>query len=352
MPTLSSIGTAVPKCRYTQEEILELVSPIYRSLLKQPGGGAELFRNARVRDRYFIRPFPEVLRFESFEWRNRLFLSDGLPLAASAVRNCLEGAGLAPHQVDALFFVSTTGFTVPGLDTYLIETLGFREDTRRFPLFGWGCNGGVAGLAAAADFTRAHPRSRALLVNLETCSLAYQASDVTPKALISAAIFNDGAASALVEGDEAGPTRTRAPKILHSQSRFFSDTSRLMGWEQVATGLQVILSPKIPELAGREAKGFIAALLADEGLSPTDVSLLASHTGGAKILEALEESLNPKPEALAASWETLKKFGNMSSASVLFVLKEIEGRRPAPGSLGVALSFGPGFASEGLLLRW
>jgi alkylresorcinol/alkylpyrone synthase len=353
MPRVIAVGTALPENRYRQEEVRNIFGAPFLRNGRDPSAIESVFHNALVEERYFVRPIEEILRLGPLAERNRIFGEDGCRLAEKAARACLEKARADPRQIDALVFVSTTGFVVPSLDVLLAERLKCAASIRRLPVFGWGCTGGVSGLAQAYALTKAEPKARVLVVALELCSLAYQERDVTPKALIASAIFNDGAAAVLVEGDEAaGRGAPSGPKILAARSHLFPETTDLMGWEQVATGLQVILSPRIPELVLTEARGFVQAVLGDRRVRLGDMPQILSHTGGAKVLSALQEALSLNRSQLEISWGILRRYGNMSSVSVLLSLEEALRRGYPEGSNSLMLAFGPGFSAEGLLLQW
>ena len=349
MPRVISVGTALPEWHYRQAEVAEVLRKVYRPLFEKNPELIRVFENSRVEDRYFVRPFEELMQLGTFVERNKIFAEAGYRLAERAVQECLAAAQLDPGAISGIVFVSTTGFSVPSLETTLINRLGFHPATRRWPIFGWGCTGGVAGLAQACAQTRADPRQRILLVAVELCSLAYQARDLTQKALIASAIFNDGAAAVLVAGDEATQPQSDGPQILAAKSHLYPATQEVMGWEQVETGLQVVLSPRIPELVRDDARRFLASLTAEAGKTIADLNGVLSHTGGARILQALEEVLGLE---LKLSWETLRKFGNLSSASILFTLKAAMQNRLPAKELGALVAFGPGFSAEGLLVQW
>lgn len=348
---IAAIGTATAPHRYAQDALLARLLAAYNFDIESPAQAQAIFQHALVDDRYLVCTLEELLTEKTFPERNHLFFDKGLPLAEQAILRCLAQTDAAPADIDNIIFVSTTGFVVPSLDAYLIERLGCPATTRRYPIFGWGCTGGLAGLRLASALAETHPRARTLLVNLELCSLAFQPNDRSVKALIGNAIFNDGATATLIEGKDIATQRT-SPKIVGSRSFLFPDTKDLMGWEHIDSGLQVILSPTIPALANIHAAPFVAALLADCGKHGDDLQLFLFHPGGAKVLSALATALAIPPPRMAYSWRTLKRFGNMSSCSVFFVLQEALAHTPPAGSLGLMLAFGPGFSAEGIVLQW
>lgn len=320
----------------------------------------EVAAHAGVETRYFVRPLNELMQLGSFAERNAIFARDGLALAVRAVTRCLHNADVTPADIAGVIFVSSTGFAVPSLDVALLQQMQFPANTRRWPVFGWGCFGGVAALQLAFDYTRAHPTQRILICCVELCSLAFQSRDLGKKAMIANSIFNDGAAAALVEGasvarqnlsgvSPASDLYLRAPRIVATHSHLFPATTHLMGWEQRDTGFQVILSPDIPDVVLREGAAFLDALLRNAAIERAAVRSLLVHPGGAKVLRALEESVGATADVAPFSWQVLAQFGNMSSCSILFVLEKFLAAERMSGAHAV-LAFGPGFSAEGIVL--
>jgi alkylresorcinol/alkylpyrone synthase len=262
----------------------------------------------------------------------------------------LARAGLKPSDLDAIFFVSITGVASPSIDARLVNRLGLAPRIRRTPIFGLGCVAGAAGLARAADYVRAYPAQTALLVSVELCSLTIQRDDLSVANLISCGLFGDGAAAVIVTGAERG---LAGPRIVATRSVFYPGTEDVMGWNISEKGFRILLSPEVPEMARKHLGRDTDEFLASEGIERSDIGCWLLHTGGPKVLEAMEEALNLHGGELSVSWECLRKAGNLSSASVLQVLEEtMERHRPAPGTWGLLAAMGPGFCSELVLLRW
>ncbi len=225
-----------------------------------------------------------------------------------------------------------------------------RADVRRTPLFGLGCVGGAAGLARASDVLRGFPDERAVLLAVELCSLTLQRDDASVANVIASGLFGDGAAAVLLEG---GAVASRGPRIVGTRSVFYPDTERIMGWDFVDGGFKVVLSPKVPALVRDRVRHDVDAFLGAHGLERRAIRHFVVHTGGPKVLEAFEEALELPRAALERSWRSLREVGNLSSASVLFVLGELlEADEARPGDYGLLLAMGPGFCSELVLLRW
>jgi alkylresorcinol/alkylpyrone synthase len=218
--------------------------------------------------------------------------------------------------------------------------------------------GGALGLTRAADYVLAYPGHVAALLAVEICSLTIQRNDLSTANLISTGLFGDGAAAVIVAGAErsADPARAGAPAgphIVGCRSIFYPDSEDVMGWDISQEGFRIVLSPRLPEIIKRHLAGDVDAFLRSFGLARADIGNWLIHTGGPRVLEAIQSALGLCDHELDRSWECLRRCGNLSSASVLLVLEDtIMQYRPAPGTLGVLLAMGPGFCSEMILVRW
>jgi alkylresorcinol/alkylpyrone synthase len=220
------------------------------------------------------------------------------------------------------------------------------------PLFGLGCMAGVAGVARAAEYLRAYPGEAALLLSVELCSLTVQTGDASAANLIATGLFGDGAAAVLLVGAEHRLARRATPRVEDSRAAFFPDTERVMGWDVVDEGFRVVLGREVPELARAGVPGLVDDLLGRHGLEREDIATWIVHPGGPAVMSALAEGLGIGREALLETERSLAEVGNLSSASVLFLLDER--RRPVrpPGTLSVMIAMGPAFSAEAVLLSW
>jgi alkylresorcinol/alkylpyrone synthase len=249
-----------------------------------------------------------------------------------------------------MFFVSVTGVASPSIDARLMNKMGLPLSMKRIPIFGLGCVAGAAGIARAADYVRGFPDQVAVLLSVELCSLTLQRDDMSIANLISSALFGDGAAAVVVAGADVPAT---GPRIIDTQSTFYPDTEDVMGWAISEKGFRIVLSPEVPDVVRKYLRRDVDAFLARHGLTRADIGCWVLHTGGPKILQATEETLEAPDGAIAASWDMLRKTGNLSSASVLVVLEEIMNhRRPPEGTWSVLAAMGPAFCSELVLLKW
>ncbi len=346
MATVSFLGlaSAVPANCHAQLDIYEqFVVPRlgqYR-LVRAAFVGAEIeYRHSVLPDGHFYDSE------QSTEARNRAYMEHARLLGAEAVRRCLADARLAAAEVDEFIVVSCTGQDTPGLDLLLAADLGMRYDLRRASILAMGCYAALPGLLRAADAVRARPGTRALLLCLELCTLHFQ-DDLSIDNLVSIALFADGAAAALL-GEGAG-----SPRLLAHETFCDYQTLDHMAFHLTDHGFQMRLSAEVPDVLREQAGLVVDRLLQPGGLERRDVRFWAIHPGGSRILDYLQPALGLEEQDLRFSREVLRRYGNMSSPTVLFVLEEI--RRcghPQPGDYGVLMAFGPGLTVEGCLVQW
>jgi alkylresorcinol/alkylpyrone synthase len=309
-----------------------------------------LHRNVLVGGRHLALPLPEYEQLTTWGKANDAWIRVAQEVGGAAVLDALGRAGLTPADVDSLIFVTVTGVATPSIDARLMNRLGLPPRVKRMPIFGLGCVAGAAGISRAADYVRAYPDQVAVLLSVELCSLTLQEEDLSIPNLIASGLFGDGAAAAVVVGDERPAD---GPRILATRSIFYPDSERVMGWDISESGFRIVLSADVPQVAREFLRGDVDAFLADQGLSRGDIASWVCHPGGPKVLEAMQESLELPAGALDVTWKSLREVGNLSSTSVLMVLRDtLDEHRPAPGSYGMLLAMGPGFCSELVLLQW
>lgn len=354
MPQLLAVRGALPVHRYPQAQLTEAfadlvgIDPRRRRLLQRVHG------NAGVRFRHLALPLEDYAGLEDFGASNNAFISVATELGASAVEAALKDAGIGPEEVDLIIAVSTTGLAAPSLDARIATAVGLRSDVTRMPLVGLGCVAGAAGIARVKDHLAGHPDQVGVLVSMELCSLTVQRDDVSTPNLIATGLFGDGAGAVVMAGDERRlPAAGRpGPSVVASSSRLYPDTERAMGWDVGASGLRIVLGSEIPDLVRNEVGGDVDRFLAGQGLTRDDISWYVAHPGGPKVLLAMQEALGLDRHQLGVTWDLLARMGNLSSASVLLVLAEtLAEHRPEPGSYGLMLALGPGFALELMLLQ-
>ena len=303
-----------------------------------------------VDTRHLALPIEAYYDLKTWGKANNHWIEVAQDIGQKALCCALARAGFAASDLGALFFVSITGISSPSIDARLINRMGLPLNIKRIPIFGLGCVGGAAAISRAADYVRAYPREVAAVVAVELCSLTLQQEDVSIANVISSALFGDGAAAVLVAGADRG---SGGPQILANRSVFYPHSEHVMGWDISEKGFRIVLSREVPEVVEEHLAADVDAFLGDRGLSRSDIGAWVLHTGGPRVLEATAAALELEEGALSASWDCLRRTGNLSSASVLVVLEEfMMRRRPPAGTYGLLAAMGPGFCSEFVLLRW
>jgi len=349
-PHILSAAAALPENYADQETLLAAFRSHWGRKHFNLDRLEQLHRAVRVGGRHLALPLEEYAELDSFARRNDAWIAAAVDIGEKALKDALLRADLRPQDVDHLYFVTVTGLATPSIDARLVNRMGLRADVKRVPLFGLGCVAGAAGLSRASDAVRAFPGQVAALVAVELCSLTLQREDLSVANIIASGLFGDGAAAVLVGG---GDRPARGPRVLATRSVFYPGTERVMGWDIVDSGFKVVLSPQVPQLVRERVRGDVDAFLAANGVSRGEVRHWICHSGGPRVLEAFEEALELPRAALRRTWESLQEVGNLSSASVLFVLRDLlDSDEARPGDLGLLIAMGPGFCSELVLLRW
>ena len=307
-----------------------------------------------VRSRRLALPLDRYARLESFTEANDVWIDEGLRLSEQAAKAALDEARIAPEDVDVIMVVSVTGIAAPSLDARLVSRLGLRRDVARIPVFGWGCVGGASGIARMHDLLGDRNRV-GLLICVELCSLTVQRDDTSLPNLIASGLFGDGVAAVILTADQLDDETPVAtlPGVVDSQARIYPDSEDVLGWEIGNFGFRIVLSESLSNVVRDHLGEEVDTLLARNGLVRDDVSTWISHTGGPKVIDAVQEALVLPPDALCHTRESLADVGNLSSASVIDVLRRtVQDGKPRKGEFGVLMAMGPGFSSECVLLSW
>ena len=343
LPRLEGLATATPPHRIGQDVVRDSADRLFNARQADLTRLMPIYDNAGIAFRHSCVPLEWYMEPHSWVERSRLFVENGVALLCEAARKCLAEAGLEAADVDAVVAVSTTGIATPSLDALVIEKLGLRRDVRRLPIFGLGCAGGVIGLARAVDLARVMPGARVLYLVVELCALTFRYGDNRRSNVVASALFGDGAAAALIS------TKAEGAAFGAAAEHTWANSLDIMGWEVQEDGLGVLFSRDIPSLVRGQLRPVLERFLESQGMEPGDLAGSICHPGGAKVIDALEEAFGLAPGAMTAARGVLRDYGNMSAATVLFVLE----RTLHEGAKGHYLmsALGPGFTAGFQLLE-
>lgn len=308
----------------------------------------KLFQNAGVDKRYSIMDPEDVFLKTSFEEKNDIYTRESIKLAENVLTKALDKANLNPKDLDYIITVSCTGIMIPSLDAYLINSLGLRQDVVRLPVTEMGCAAGVSGIIYAKNFLKANPNKRAAVIAVEAPTATFQLDDYSMVNVVSSAIFGDGAAAVILSSHET----EEGPEIIDEAMYHFYDAEHMMGFKLRNTGLQMVLDKSVPETISNHFPNIVHPFLERNNKTIEDVDHLIFHPGGKKIVQTVEELFGSLGKNIDDTKEVLKLYGNMSSATVLYVLERFMDRGVKKGDTGLMLSFGPGFSAQRTLLQW
>ncbi|WP_299064349.1 type III polyketide synthase [uncultured Polaribacter sp.] len=308
----------------------------------------KLFEGAAVDKRYSIMDPEEVFTATSFEEKNNIYAREVVQLAEKSLKKSLDKAKLKPTDIDYIITVSCTGIMIPSVDAYLINSLGMKQDIVRLPVTEMGCAAGVSGIIYAKNFLKSNPNKRAAVIAVEAPTATFQLEDYSMTNIVSAAIFGDGASAVILSSFEDD----KGPAIIDEAMYHFYDATNMMGFKLVNSGLQMILDKEVPQKISDHFPAIIHPFLEKNNLTIKDIDHLIFHPGGKKIVQTVEALFGVLGKNIDDTKEVLRLYGNMSSATVLYVLERFMDRNPEKGERGIMLSFGPGFSAQRILLQW
>jgi alkylresorcinol/alkylpyrone synthase len=346
LPRLVAIATAVPPHRLDQSNVVARVeqlfgrAPDFERLIP-------VYANSGIDCRYSVVPFEWFDEPHGWTDRNRAYLTGALDLIEAAAGRALDRAGIGLGEIGGIVAVSTTGIATPTLDALLVERLGLPPQVERLPIFGLGCAGGAIGLARAASLAASMPDKTVLFVVVELCTLQFRRDDLARSNIVATALFGDGAAAAVLRCGAVGPA------ILAHGEHTWPRSLDIMGWDVAEDGLRAIFSRDIPRLVTTELGPVLRDFLTRHALSLGDVERFVCHPGGPKVIDAYESVFGPSFAGVVEARRSLRDYGNMSAASVLFVLEQmLDAARAAGEDWGRALltALGPGFSAGFVVL--
>ena len=308
----------------------------------------KIFEGAAVDKRYSIMDPEEVFTATSFEEKNNIYVREVKKLGASVLKKALAESQWEPETLDYIITVSCTGIMIPSLDAYLINDLQLKNNIIRLPVTEMGCAAGVSGLIYAKNFLQSNPGKRAAVVAVESPTATFQLNDHSMANMVSAAIFGDGAACVLLSSEEAAS----GPKIIGQEMYHFTNATHLMGFDLTNEGLKMVLAPEVPDEISKKFHEIIHPFLERNNSSADKVNHLIFHPGGRKIVQTVESFFGQLGKDIYDTKETLRLYGNMSSATVLYVLERFLKKNIKTGEQGLILSFGPGFSAQRILIEW
>ncbi len=358
IPKIASVGTYTPPFSLTQSNIEQLTKELFQHKISRLDRLLKVFENGEIETRNFCVPPDWYREDHTFEERNELYIRLATTYSVEVIQRCLTNRSflrenISTEDIDAIFFVSSTGISTPSIEARVMNILPFSDQTVRIPIWGLGCAGGAAGISRAYDYCKAYPEAKVLVVCVELCSLTFQKDDYTKSNLVGTSLFADGAACVLICGDHVEFKQDiTTPHILGRGSKWMHDSEDVMGWDVKNGGLHVVFSKSIPAIISQWLGPFIHAFLSNYDMSPEQIDNFVAHPGGKKVLNAYEEALQLTQEHTAVSREILKAHGNMSSPTVLYVLEQFMLKKNKPNTVGLLVALGPGFSGEAVLLEW
>ena len=339
---LQSIATALPPYEIHQTEVELFARRLFASRPKTFERLASAYTNAGIDKRYSCVPIGWYEQPHGWKDRTKVFVESALDLLEQAGQLAIDRAGLSLNDIDGIVTVTSTGLAVPSLDAMLMERMKFRRDVQRLPIFGLGCGGGVLGLSRTAALAQAQPGTKWLFLVVELCGITFRGTDLSKSNIIATALFGDGAAAAVVQAGNGGK------RLAQWGEHCWPNSLDVMGWEIEDDGLGVQFSRDIPRLVRTQLREAADCFLR-KALFPFErLDQFVFHPGGAKVLTALEDAFEIPSPGLTCAREVLRNFGNMSAATVLFVLEQTLAQQSKGAALMGAL--GPGFTAGFLIL--
>jgi alkylresorcinol/alkylpyrone synthase len=332
-----SLATANPPFRLSQTEAATRAKELFPRLTRL----WPLYDNTGIDVRYNCEPIEWYLKPHSWQERTAAFQKHALDLLEQVTVEATAAAGIKLGAIDMIVTNTITGLAIPSLDAMLLNRLKLAPTVERLPIFGLGCGGGVAGLARSTRLAQTAEGAHVLFLTVDLCSLCLRSNDASPAMFVSSALFGDGAAGVLLRNSKTGSTG--GPRILAIGEWSWRQTEHIMGWDIKDDGFGIVLSAELPALMERELGPALQGFLDRNGFRLSDFNGFLFHPGGRRLLETMEAALGLTRDQFQHSWDVLRDYGNMSSATALFVLD----RAMQAGARGPHLlaAFGPGVSA-------
>lgn len=345
----------------SQDDIMDFSRKIFGNSYSNIERLLTAFKNGQVENRYFSNKLEWFNEDHTFAERNEIYIEQAVQFGIEAVKKCLTNSSflireIAANEIDAIFYISSTGLATPTIEARIMNVLPFQQHVKRIPIWGLGCAGGASGLSRAFEYCQAYPNAKVLVLSVELCSLTFQKNDTSKSNIIGTSLFSDGVSSVLVCGDQVPKdyfsNRPHHFTILATQSTLMPHSLDVMGWDVKDEGLYVIFSKDIPTIVKNWLKPNVDTFLHQHHVNLSDIHHFIAHPGGKKVVDAYQEALGFDDRMTEISKGVLKDYGNMSSATIFFVLERFMEQGGEKGEYGLATALGPGFSSELLLMRW
>jgi alkylresorcinol/alkylpyrone synthase len=350
MPTLAAISKIDFPYRVDQQEVKRGAQALFSPSFPQVERMMSAFDNTEIKTRNFCRPLDYYVTLQSFQEHNAEYIRTSLEYSVIAIEQCISSAKIRKEEITDIIFISTTGLATPSLDALIINKMRLNQHINRIPVFGLGCGGGVSGFAKANVLAIANPDAVVLLVAVELCSLTFMRCDFSKSNFIASSLFSDGVAACIIKGDNHKKGTNVEISFLDAQSKMYYDSLDVMGWEFMDDGFKVLFSQDIPTIIAKNVYNDVSFFLAKHQLTLGDIKNFIFHPGGKKVLEAYAAALPVGGDFLKETREVMNNNGNLSSATVLYVLESFYTKGFENG-YGLMLSLGPGFSCEMVLLQ-
>ena len=350
MPSLAAISKIEFPFKVDQQEVKQRAKDLFITSFPQVERMMNAFDNTEIRTRNFCKPLDYYTSLHTFEDQNNEYISVSLEYSVKAIEDCMNKAGLKKEEITDIIFVSTTGLSTPSLDALIINKMRLSQNINRMAIFGLGCGGGVAGFSKASILAKANLDAIVLLVTVELCSLTFLRNDFSKSNFIGSSLFADGVAACIITGDNVVNKTTSAVTFMTTKSKLYYDSLDVMGWEFSDKGFKVLFSSDIPTIIANNVNNDITSFLDSQQLKLQDIKNFIFHPGGKKVLTAYEDALQVPGDFLKNTREVMNDNGNMSSATVLYVLERFFAQGFENG-YGLMVSMGPGFSCEMVLLQ-